>query len=116
MNSICVTGRLTADPHHQPANLDDGVSARTTFRLAIQGPRGEREEGHTTYITVISHGPTAIAVADHLVKGALVGVHGRLDYREWDDPKGQHHSIHRIISHRVEFLERRGNATDHAAA
>lgn len=116
MNIVCVTGRLTADPAYRPASLEDGVTARSTFRLAIAAPRGEREEGHTTFISVVSHGPTATAVANHLVKGALVGVHGRLDHREWDDPKGQHHSLHRIISHRVEFLERRGNATDTEAA
>jgi len=116
MNSICVTGRLTADPSHRPANLEDGVTDRATFRLAISGPRSERDEGHTTFITVVSHGRTAVSVADHLVKGALVGVDGRLDYLEWDNPNGKHHSLHRIVAHRVEFLERRGNATDTAAA
>jgi single stranded DNA-binding protein len=115
MNIICVTGRLTADPVHRPASLDDGVSARSEFRLAINGPRSERDEDRATFITVVAYNATAVAVADHLARGALVGVHGRLEQREWDDQNG-HHSIYRIVSHRVEFLERRGTATDLAAA
>lgn len=115
MNIICVTGRLTADPVHRPASLDDGVSARSEFRLAVNGPRSERDEDRATFITVVAYNATALAVVDHLTRGALVGVHGRLEQREWDDQNG-HHSIYRIVSHRVEFLERRGTATDLAAA
>lgn len=115
MNIICVTGRLTADPVHRPASLDDGVSARTEFRLAVNGPRTERQEDRATFITVVAYDATAVAVADHLVRGALVGVHGRLDQREWEDERGRH-SLYRIVSNRVEFLERRGTATDLAAA
>lgn len=115
MNIICVTGRLTADPSHRPASLDDGVAARTEFRLAVNGPRADRGDDRATFITVVAYGATAVSVADHLGRGALVGVHGRLDQREWDDQDG-HHSIYRIISHRVEFLERRGTATGLEAA
>lgn len=115
MNIICVTGRLTADPVHRPANLDDGVGPRSEFRVAVNGPRSDREDDQATFLTAVAYGRTATAVADYLTRGSLVGVHGRLEQREWDDDKG-HHSIYRIVSHRVEFLDRRGNATDVAAA
>ncbi len=79
MNSINLTGRLTADPTLR--SLQNGTAA-CKIRLAVRGlARGEAEVG---YIDVTSYGPAGEAAANVLEKGWLVAVTGRLQYHDWE--------------------------------
>ena len=43
--------------------------------------------------------------AQHLSKGRLVGITGRLRYSEWEAEDGSKRSRHSIVAQRVEFLD-----------
>lgn len=45
----------------------------------------------TGYINVAVFGAGGAAAAEHLAKGWLVAVDGRLEYREWDTDAGKRH-------------------------
>ena len=56
------------------------------------------------YINVAVWGAGAIACAQHLVKGRLVGVIGRLEFREWTTEDGLRRHDYAAVG-TVEFLD-----------
>lgn len=97
MNNLQLTGRLTRD-----ANLTEGSTDRAFFTLAIDR---SGSDGGTDFIGVTCFGPTARAVADHIGKGHLVAVQGRLRSNRFERDGETIHSLD-VIANRVEFLAR----------
>ena len=54
---------------------------------------------------------TAENCANYLEKGRLVAVEGRLQVRSYETDSGQKRWVTEVISNRVKFLQRKGNAT-----
>ena len=96
MNTITLTGRLTADPELRTLPND---TKACQLRLAVEGMGRGNEVG---YVDVVSYGPGGAAAAQVLEKGWLVAVTGRLEWRSWekDDTKRQ---AHRVVG-QIEFL------------
>jgi single-strand DNA-binding protein len=111
MNSICITGRLTAAPDHRAASAEDGTRSFAEFRIAINEPGSQTNNDRCSFISVICFGPMADSVNTYLGKGSMVGVQGRIQQREWTNADEQRRSMHRVVAHRVEFLEFRSDAT-----
>jgi len=96
LNKYICTGRLTKDPELR--ELPNGTSV-CELRLAVDGMARGRETG---YINLSVFGPAGQAAANHLAKGWLVAVDGRLEYAEWDGKDGKRHDY--TIVGNVEFL------------
>jgi single-strand DNA-binding protein len=97
MNSVAVTGRLTADPVMKRADTQEV----TRFRIAIDnGPNP------ATYVDCEAWGRLGTAVATHLRKARLVAVSGTLRQAEWTDAEGQRHERHYVTAASVDFLDR----------
>jgi len=96
LNKYICTGRLTRDPELR--ELPNGTSV-CELRLAVDGMARGRETG---YINLSVFGPAGQAAANHLAKGWLVAVDGRLEYAEWDGKDGKRHDY--TIVGNVEFL------------
>jgi single-strand DNA-binding protein len=98
MNTINLTGNLTKDPELRNAGTDKAVA-----RIRVAFTSGA---DRTSYIDVVSFGPSAEAVAQHTAKGRQVGVTGHLSLSEWEDDDGAKHSRHEIIAgpYGIEFL------------
>jgi single-strand DNA-binding protein len=72
------------------------------------------EKQPTGYFDVCVYGTYADTCAK-LTKGQLVGVHGRIEYREWESSEGSRRSAHRVIADEVTFLSPKAEeATDTA--
>jgi single-strand DNA-binding protein len=89
MNEISSTvlGNVASEPRHVVPQ--DGP-ARTSFRLASTTTRFDARlqgyvDGHTTWLTVTCWRGLAFNVAQSLVKGQPVIVHGTLHVREWSE-------------------------------
>jgi single-strand DNA-binding protein len=97
MNTVNITGRLTADPELRSLPSGEGVCK---LRLAVEGlaPRGE-----TGYVNVSSFGKPGEAAARVLAKGWLVAVSGRLAYHEWETEDGSKRHDYEVVGN-VEFL------------
>ena len=97
MNTLQLTGRLTRD-----ANLTEGSTDRAFFTLAIDRPGSD---GGTDFIGVTCFGPTARAVSEHIGRGHLVAIQGRLRSSRFEREGETIHSLD-VIANRVEFLAR----------
>jgi len=65
--------------------------------------RNDDDQG-AVFIDVVSFGPRAEAVAEHMTKGRQVAVSGRLEYQEWKAQDGSPRSRHEVIGEQVQFL------------
>ena len=98
MNSITLVGRLTDDPDTRTVSGDRVV---TSFRLAVS----RHGSDETDYVTITCWNRTAEVAGEHLAKGRLVGIDGRLRHHEWTDDGGGRRERHDVVASTLEFLD-----------
>jgi single-strand DNA-binding protein len=97
INKCIFTGRLTKDPELRA--LPSGTSV-CELRLAVDQMGRNREVG---YINVSVFGNSGEAAAEHLSKGWLVAVDGRIEFGEWETQGGDKRHDYSVVG-TVEFL------------
>lgn len=104
MNHIVIIGRLTRDPELR--YTPNGVAV-ANFTVAVDrtftNAKGERE---ADFIPVVVWQKQAEICANHLRKGRLVAVEGRLQIRSYDAQDGQKRRVAEVIANSVQFLDR----------
>lgn len=104
LNRIILIGRLVADPTLR--YTQSGIAV-TTFTLAVDrafaNQQGERE---ADFIDIVVWRRLAETCANHLFKGRLVAVEGRLQIRSYDDQNGIRRKAAEVIADNVRFLDR----------
>lgn len=115
LNKVILIGRLVADP--QLRYTQTGIAV-TNFTLAVDRPfvsqGGERE---ADFIDIVTWRKQAEICANHLNKGRLVAVEGRLQIRSYDDQNGVRRKAAEIVADQVRFLDRaRDTGSDHESA
>ncbi|HEY8392411.1 MAG TPA: single-stranded DNA-binding protein [Capillibacterium sp.] len=114
MNHVILIGRLTRDPELR--YTPNGVAV-ATFTVAVDRPytsqSGERE---TDFIPVVVWQKLAETCANHLHKGRLVAVDGRLQIRNYETQDGQKRRVAEVVAANVQFLDRAGEARRPAPA
>lgn len=103
LNRIILIGRLTADPQLRYTKNGNAV---TNFTLAVNksfvGQDGERG---ADFIDVVVWRKLAEACANHLAKGRLAAVEGRLEIRSYEDQQGVRRKAAEVVADNVRFLE-----------
>ena len=103
MNVVVLMGRVGADPETR-ALSDNRVV--TNLRLATSrywnNEAGERQE-ETSWHRIVLFGRTAEIARDHVRKGDLIGIEGRLRYRQWEDQDGNRRTATEIVAERLHF-------------
>ena len=79
LNHIALMGRLVREPEARRTTTNKAV---TSFTLAVDRDTAEKQ---TDFIDCVAWGSTAERASRMLKKGTLIGVHGRLQLREWTD-------------------------------
>lgn len=104
MNKVILIGRLTRDPELRYTQSGAPVAG---FSLAVDrqftNRQGERE---TDFINIVVWQKLAETCANHLSKGRLVAVDGRLQIRSYDDNQGIRRTIAEVVANEVKFLDR----------
>jgi single-strand DNA-binding protein len=100
VNVVSLIGNLCTDVELKHLNGDKKVA---TFLLAVDRP-GEGAD----FVGIATWDRQAEVCAEHLSKGAQVGVDGRLRSRSWQDADGNRRSAIEVVANRVQFLGRRG--------
>jgi len=104
LNVVVLVGRLVKDPEIRYASSGKAVA---TLRIAVDrnhtNAQGERE---TDFVDVVVWDRQAENVANHLQKGRLVAVHGRLQIRSWETPEGQRREKAEVVASQVRFLDK----------
>ena len=106
LNRVILIGRLTRDPELRYVPSGQPVAS---FTLAVDRPftnqAGERE---TDFIDIVAWRKLADQVSQHLSKGRLVAVEGRLQIRSYETQDGQKRKVAEIVADAVRFLDRKG--------
>ncbi len=110
MNKVLLTGRLTRDPELRVLASGKDV---TTFSIATNEYIGNGKE-KAEFHSVVTWDRLAGICASYLGKGMTVAIEGRIQTRQWDDDRGQHHWKTEIVASAVEMLSGR-RKKDYAA-
>lgn len=106
LNRVILIGRLTRDPELRYVPSGQPVAS---FTLAVDRPftnqAGERE---TDFIDIVAWRKLADQVSQHLSKGRLVAVEGRLQIRSYETQDGQKRKVAEVVADGVRFLDRKG--------
>jgi single-strand DNA-binding protein len=96
MNNVTLIGRVGRQPElHYTSN----GTAVCEISVAVDGTNDSVE-----WIPVVTWGPTAEAVAQHVQKGRQVGVEGELRVSEWQPDNGPKRYDVKVNARRVDFL------------
>lgn len=74
-------GRLTKDSDF---NITQKGTSMVKFRMAVN----DRRDDETLYLNVLGFGKMAEALKEHLTKGRLVGVQGKIKVDDYQDKEG----------------------------
>ncbi|MBU3911720.1 MAG: single-stranded DNA-binding protein [Candidatus Omnitrophica bacterium] len=103
LNKVFLMGNLTRDPELRYVPSGAPVA---TFGLAVNRrfmtQQGEKKDD-VCFVRVVVFGKQAESCNQHLNKGRLVFVEGRLQFRSWEQD-GQKRSTLDIVAERVQFL------------
>jgi len=105
LNRVILIGRLTRDPELRVTS-QSGVPM-ASFTVAVDRPfqsqGGQRE---TDFIDCVAWRRLAETVAEHMRKGRLVAVEGRLQIRSYETQDGQRRRVAEVVADDVRFLDR----------
>lgn len=103
INRVVLTGRLTKDP--ELSYTQNGIP-RTKFTLAVNrtftNAQGERD---ADFIQIECWRKTAEVAANHLVKGSLVGIDGRIQTGSFEGQDGKRVYFTNVVAETITFLE-----------
>lgn len=105
INNVTLVGRLTRDPElrYTPQN-----QAVTTFSLAVnrqfKNANGDRE---ADFINCVIWRQQAENLANWAKKGALIGITGRIQTRNYENQQGQRVYVTEVVADSFQMLESR---------
>lgn len=103
MNTICLMGRMTADPELR--STQTGVSV-TGFTLAVDRdytPKGQEKQAD--FIPVVAWRQTAEFVCKYFRKGQRAALTGSLQTRSYTDRDGNKRTAYEVVAEHVYFAE-----------
>lgn len=107
LNKVLIIGRLGRDPEMRYTPSGRPV---TTFSVATSRSWNTAEGGRRTeteWFNVVAWSNLAEICKQHLSKGQLVYIEGRLQTRHWEDPEGNKHSATEIVANEMIMLDER---------
>jgi single-strand DNA-binding protein len=105
LNRIILIGRLTRDPELRYVPSGHPVAQ---FTLAVDRPfTNQAGEHDTDFIDIVAWRKLAEQVSQHLSKGRLVAVEGRLQIRSYETQDGQKRKVAEVVADGVRFLDRK---------
>lgn len=106
-NSVQLTGRLTRDAElrytpkgHPVCSFDIAVNRR------YKDSSTNDWKDETSFITIVTWGPSAERSNERGKKGTAVHISGRLKSRSWETKDGQKRSTLEVVANRVQFLSK----------
>lgn len=103
MNTICLMGRMTADPELR--STQNGVAV-TSFTLAVERdytPKGQDKQAD--FIPVVAWRQTAEFVCKYFRKGQRAALTGSLQTRQYTDRDGSKRTAYEVVAEHVYFAE-----------
>lgn len=106
INNVVLVGRMTRDAD---LRMTQGNTAVASFTLAVnrnfKNQAGERE---ADFINCVIWRQQAENLANWAKKGALIGVTGRIQTRNYENDQGQRVYVTEVVAESFQLLESRG--------
>lgn len=106
INNVTLVGRLVRDPELK--NTAQGI-ANVSFTLAVnrnyKNDQGQRE---ADFINVVIWRKQAELLEQYGTKGALIGITGRIQTRNYENQQGQRVYVTEVVADNFQLLESRG--------
>ena len=107
INNVVLVGRMTRDAELRYTPQNQAVA---TFTLAVnrnfKNQSGERE---ADFINVVIWRQQAENLANWAKKGALIGITGRIQTRNYENQQGQRVYVTEVVADNFQLLESRAN-------
>ena len=104
MNKVILIGRLTKDVDIRYTEAGKAVA---NFTLAVDRPyKNQKGKQEADFIRIVVWGKLAENCGNHLGKGRLVAVDGRLQIRSYEGQDGGRKYITEVVAETVKFLDR----------
>lgn len=104
LNSVVLIGRLCKDPELRYTASGKAV---TSMRLAVdRGTKDAEGNGEADFLNLVCWERLAESCANHLGKGRLIGVQGRIQVRKYTPDNGPEREIVEVVCSEVKFLDR----------
>ncbi len=105
MNKAILIGRLVGNPKLKFINNGKAVA---NFTIAVDRPfKNQHGEKEADFVPIVVWGKLAENCANHIGKGQLVAVEGRLQIRSYDLENGQRKYMTEVVAETVQFLDRK---------
>ena len=102
MNNVSLVGRLTKDVELRYTSSNVAVA---TFTLAVnRNFKNENGEREADFINVVIWRQRAEDLANWAKKGALIGVTGRIQTRNYDNQQGQRVYVTEVVAESFQLL------------
>ena len=95
MNSVNITGRLTANPELRTTASGTSV---ISFSVAVN-----RYKADTIFVDCVAWKQTAEFISRYFVKGSGIEISGELSQRTWEDKNGTKHKTTEIVVNNAGF-------------
>lgn len=113
INSVVLVGNVGQAPELKC--LSSGASV-LTFSLALSRPDRDGQPQPPTWVDCKCWNKTALFAADHVAKGAKLGVTGRLEVEEWADRQtGDKRRRTVVVVDRLELCTPKRDSAAHAS-
>ena len=108
INRVVLVGRITRDPRLRKTQSGASVVSFTNAsnrRVPSQGQDAD-------FINCVAWNRTADFMAQYVKKGALLGLEGRIQTRNYDDKDGKRVYVTEVVADSVQFLESKKAAAE----
>ena len=109
INRVILVGRLTQDPQMRKTNTGRSVCS---FTLAVSRPKRQNSTTQEAdFINCVAWEKTAELMCSYLRKGSQIGVEGRIQTRNYDDPNVPNRKVYvtEVFVSNVTFLDSKGS-------
>ena len=110
INRVVLVGRMTKDPESRRTSSGTAV---VSFTLAVDNRFAPKDaENKADFISCIAWNNAAEVLEKYVKKGALLGVDGRLQTRNYDDKDGKKVYVTEVVCESLRMLDTKGSRDD----
>jgi len=111
LNKVIISGNLVRDPDTKILENGTHLAKMSIANNQRYRDRSGEWQEKTCYVDVVAWRKTAELVSEFCRKGSPVLVEGELIFNSWEDRDGNKRSRLEINARRIQFLERKGQAS-----
>lgn len=105
INRVVLVGRITRDPELR--KTQSGLST-VSFTIACNRRFSGSQDQQADFINCVAWRQSADFMANYVKKGALLGVEGRIQTRNYEDQTGRKVYVTEVVADSVQILESKG--------